>query len=81
VGIQCTCDRKACSSGEDYLEQHLDEFENTGKEDLIKHALRALRDCRAKEETELNSLAIGVVGINDPFVIIEGTALQAYTDP
>jgi 20S proteasome subunit alpha 6 len=64
-----------------YLEQHLNEFESAGKEELIKHALRALRDCRAKEETELNCLAIGVVGIDEPFAIIEGNALQAYIDP
>jgi 20S proteasome subunit alpha 6 len=63
-----------------YLEQHLAEFENAGKDELIRHALLALRDCRAKEDTGIDCLAVGVVGIDDPFVIIEGDALQPY-DP
>jgi 20S proteasome subunit alpha 6 len=63
-----------------YLEQHLAEFENAGKEELIRHALKALRDCRAKEETGLDCIAVGVVGIEDPFVILEGNALQGYEE-
>jgi 20S proteasome subunit alpha 6 len=61
-----------------YLEQHLGEFENAGSDDLIRHALRALRDCRAKDETGLDCIAVGVVGVDDPFVILEGSALQPY---
>jgi 20S proteasome subunit alpha 6 len=63
-----------------YLEQHLAEFEDCGKEALIKHALKALSDCRAKEETGLECIALGVVGIDDPFVILEGEQLRGFVD-
>jgi 20S proteasome subunit alpha 6 len=61
-----------------YLEQHLKEFKSAEKGALIRHALAALRDCRAKEDTGLECLAVGVVGIDDPFVILEGEALEPY---
>jgi 20S proteasome subunit alpha 6 len=63
-----------------YLEHHLAEFDGAGKEDLIRHALKALRDCRAKDETSLDCLAVGVVGVDEPFVIIEGNALRPYAE-
>jgi 20S proteasome subunit alpha 6 len=61
-----------------YLEQHLVEFENASTEDLIRHALAALHDCRAKEDTSLDCIALGVVGIGEPFVILEGNELLPY---
>ena len=63
-----------------YLEQHLAEFENCSKEELIKHALRALNDCKSRESDNLEALAVGVVGIDEPFEIIEGNDLQQYNE-
>jgi 20S proteasome subunit alpha 6 len=63
-----------------YLEQHLEEFPGAGKEDLIRHALKALKDCRGKEETTLDCVAVGVVGVGDPLVILEGNALGPYVE-
>ncbi|OHT15662.1 Family T1, proteasome alpha subunit, threonine peptidase [Tritrichomonas foetus] len=61
-----------------YLEQNLPEFHNSTRDELIKHALKALFDCRAKEENGLECFAVGVVGVDEPFMIIEGDALRPY---
>lgn len=64
-----------------YLEQHITEFEDCDGEALIRHALKALNGCRAKDENGLSCIAVGVVGVSDPFVILEGEAdLAQYVD-
>lgn len=61
-----------------YLENNLAQFQDCGRDDLIKHALRALCDCRAKDDEGLDCFAVGVVGVNEPFVSFEGEALKQY---
>ena len=63
-----------------YLEQHLNEFADCTKEELIKHALKALNDCRSRETDSLEAIAVGVVGMDEPFTIIEGEGLQQYSE-
>lgn len=71
--------RKA-QTAKTYLEQHLEEFPECPKDELIRHALRALNDCRAKEETGMDRVAVAVVGIDEPFVILEGDELSPFID-
>lgn len=61
-----------------YLEQHLDEFPECNRDQLIVHAIKALNDCRAKEESGVDSIAVGFVGRNEPFTILQNEALQPY---
>ena len=63
-----------------YLEQHLAEFQDCGRDDLIRHALKALSDCRGKDESGLDCIAVGVVGTNEPFTIIEGADLRPFVE-
>ncbi|KKY21981.1 putative proteasome component [Phaeomoniella chlamydospora] len=47
-----------------YLERHLDEFADCGREELIKHGLRALKESLAQDkELTVDNTSIGVVGI------------------
>ena len=65
-----------------YLEQHLEEFETCGRDELIKHAMKALSDCSSNEDDAgIDDVAVGVVGINEPFTILEGSdALRQFID-
>lgn len=65
-------------AGKTYLEQHLAEFPNCTRDELIKHALTALGDCKSNEHANLEAIAVGVVGINEPFEILEGQDLAKY---
>lgn len=72
---------RRAQAAKSYLEKHLEEFKDCSKEELIKHSLRALSDCRAKDENGLKCVAVGVVGIDEPFVILEGEDdLRRYVD-
>ena len=61
-----------------YLENNLNAFMDCGRDELIKHALKALRDCGTKEDENLDCYAVGVVGIDEPFMILEGEALRPF---
>ena len=60
-----------------YLEKHFDEFESASLEELIKHALQALRDSIEKKQPGLSekNCSVAVVGDGVPFVIHENGAL------
>jgi 20S proteasome subunit alpha 6 len=63
-----------------YLEQHLAEFEKAGRDELIRHALKALGDCRSKDETGLECVALGIVGVDEPFELFEGETLRPFVE-
>lgn len=50
-----------------------------GKDELIQHALQGIRGClQGDQELTSASITIAVVGIDQPFKIIEGDELQPY---
>jgi len=57
----------------------LDEFPGASSEELIKHALLALKDTLPAEEklTQQNT-SVGIVGKGQPFKIIEDDEVQVY---
>jgi len=59
-------------SARTYLERNVDSFENSSREELILHGLRALRDTlpQEKELTSANT-TIGVVGVDEKFKLID----------
>ncbi|ETV64941.1 hypothetical protein H257_18242 [Aphanomyces astaci] len=68
-------------SARTYLEKHYLTFPPLGKDDLIKQALQAIRGClEGNQELSATNISIGVVGVNQAFTIIEGSALQPYID-
>ena len=60
-------------SAKTYLEKHIDAIETLSKEDLIHHALLAIRDTLPIDSTTLSpsAISIGVVGKDQDFMIIE----------
>ena len=46
-----------------YLERHLEEFADSGREELIKHGLRALKESMAQDkELTVDNTSVGVIG-------------------
>jgi hypothetical protein len=47
-----------------YLERNLDKFERCGREDLVKHGLKALRESLAQDkELTVENTSIGIIGM------------------
>jgi hypothetical protein len=50
-----------------------------GKDELIHHALQGVRGClQGDQELTASNVTIAVVGVDQPFKIIEGAELQPY---
>lgn len=82
-------------SAKTYLEKHFEQFSNLELDELIHHALLALREAVASasmpssttsssspppEGLTAQSVSIGIVGLKCDFTIIEDAALQPYLD-
>ena len=54
-------------------------FVIVSKEELIHHALQGVRGClHGDQELTTSNITIAVVGVDQPFQIIEGAELQPY---
>jgi len=64
-----------------YLEKEYEQFNSCSLDELIKHAVKALA-VSLSNDTELDSktASVAIVGIDRPFEIIEGPAIQKYLD-
>lgn len=70
-------------SAKTFLEKHIDTIEKLSKDDLIHHALLAIRDTLPIDATTLSpsAISIGVVGRDQDFVMIEGEEeIKAFID-
>lgn len=70
-------------SARTYCEKFIDSFDDAALDDLIQHALLALRDTMPTDDNKLTAAAIslGWVGKDFRFVMIEDEdAIQAYID-
>ena len=64
-----------------YLERNLDEFEGSSREELIKHALRALKDSLSQDkELTVENTSIGVGGVEENFKLYEGQEIANYLE-
>ncbi|KAG8198002.1 hypothetical protein JTE90_029396 [Oedothorax gibbosus] len=66
-------------SARTYLERYLDTFKTCSLEDLVKHGLRALREC-LPNEVELNSknASVAIVGKDMDFTLYEDDKVEPY---
>ncbi|KAL3183572.1 hypothetical protein MRX96_033680 [Rhipicephalus microplus] len=65
-------------SARTYLEKHLDEFKLCNLEELVKHGLRALRDCLPNEvELSTKNVSIAIVGKDHDFTIYDDDRLAS----
>jgi 20S proteasome subunit alpha 6 len=64
-----------------YLERHLDEFEGSSREELIQHALRALKESLSQDkELTVDNTSIGIGGVGEDFVHLEGQDVAEWLD-
>jgi len=68
-------------SARTYLEKHLNEFPNNSLDELIRHALRALRDTLPNEiELSTKNCSLAIVGRDMPFTIFDDDKIKPYLD-
>lgn len=73
-----------------YLEKNVDRFEACGREELIEHGLRALKESLVQDrELTVDNTSVGVVGIQkaedgvktvEPFQAFDGQDVKAWID-
>ncbi|CZT19079.1 probable proteasome subunit alpha type 1 [Ramularia collo-cygni] len=64
-----------------YLERNLDEFEGSSREELIKHALRALKDSLSQDkELTIDNTSIGISGVDENFKLYEGQEIASWLE-
>lgn len=64
-----------------YLERHLDDFDSSSREDLIKHALRALKESLSQDkELTVDNTSVGVGGVGEDFKLFEGQDIAEWLD-
>lgn len=66
-------------SARTYLERNLDSFPTSDVDALVRHALRALRDCLPSEvELDSKNTCLSIVGPDMPFTTYEHEAVEPY---
>ena len=64
-----------------YLERNLDEFEGASREELIRHALRALKESLSQDkELTIENTSIGVGGVDENFKLYEGQEIAGWLE-
>jgi 20S proteasome subunit alpha 6 len=65
-----------------YLERNLDKFDNSSKDELVKHALRALKDSMSQDrELTIENTSVAIAGVKgEDFTPYEGQALSHWLD-
>ncbi|KAL2631096.1 hypothetical protein R1flu_015782 [Riccia fluitans] len=63
-----------------YLERKYETFMECTKEQLIRHALFAVKESLQEEELTSSNCGLAIVGIDDKFEILDQKKLQAYID-
>ena len=68
-------------AGRTYLEKHFEEFAELPLEQLVTHAVLALRETLGSgTELSSNNVAVGYVGGDHKFTILEDDLVQPYID-
>jgi len=69
----------SCMRARTYLERHLDDFDGASREELIKHALRALKESLSQDkELTVDNTSVGIGGIGEDFVLNEGQDIAEW---
>lgn len=64
-----------------YLERNLDEFENSSREELVKHALRALKESLSQDkELTVDNTSLGIAGVDENFALYEGQEIANWLE-
>ncbi|KAF2199981.1 N-terminal nucleophile aminohydrolase [Delitschia confertaspora ATCC 74209] len=64
-----------------YLERHLEEFDGSSREELIKHALRALKESLSQDkELTVDNSCVSIAGIDEDFKLFDGQDMAEWLD-
>jgi len=64
-----------------YLERNLDEFAGASRDDLVKHALRALKESMSQDkELTVDNTSVGIAGVDEDFTLFEGQEVASWLD-
>ncbi|KAJ8606267.1 hypothetical protein MRB53_041089 [Persea americana] len=64
-----------------YLERNLEHFEACGKDELVKHALLALRESMPNDkELNTDNTSVGVGGVGEVFKLVEGEHVRGWLE-
>lgn len=64
-----------------YLERNLEQFTSSSREELIKHALRALKESLSQDkELTVDNTSIGVAGTDEDFKLYEGQDITGWLE-
>lgn len=71
-----------------YLERNMEKFPDCGREDLVKHGLRALKESLAQDkELTVENCSVGVVGVRgegmksiEGFKLFDGQDVKQWVD-
>jgi 20S proteasome subunit alpha 6 len=64
-----------------YLERNLDKFADCDREELVRHALRALKESLSQDkELTVDNTSVGVSGIGEDFKLYEGNELSGWLE-
>ncbi|KAL9097755.1 MAG: hypothetical protein Q9165_000081 [Trypethelium subeluteriae] len=67
-----------------YLERNLEQFEGSSREELVRHALRALKESLSQDkELTVDNTSLGVVGTGDAkerFRLFEGAEIHSWLE-
>ena len=64
-----------------YLERHLDDFESCNGEELVKHALRALKESLSQDkELTVDNTSVGVSGLKEDFKLYENQEIASWLE-
>lgn len=64
-----------------YLERNLEHFDACGRDELVKHALRALRESMPQDkELSVENTSLGVGGKGEKFELIEGEKARSWLE-
>jgi len=64
-----------------YLERNLDEFDGASRQELIKHALRALKESLSQDkELTVDNTSLGIAGIEEDFKLYEGQEVAGWLE-
>lgn len=64
-----------------YLERNLDAFEGSDREELIKHALRALKESLSQDkELTVDNTSLAVSGVEEAFKLYEGQDVSSWLE-
>ena len=64
-----------------YLERNLDKFESASKEELVGHALQALKESLSQDkELTVDNTSLGVAGLKENFKLYDGQEVTGWLD-